>query len=123
MRSIAVGIELVTCLPQRLIVSKGAQQLVMTGARCVRARDDRVNDPKPRGMADALRRDAETCAHAPVARCRVLERAHDRGANGYDAATVTPGAAKRKGGRCGNAIGFVERQASIELGVTGGRDT
>ena len=74
-------------------------------------------------MADALRGDAETCAHGPIARCRMLERAHDGGTDGHDPATVKLGAANGKRGRCRDAIGLVERQASIELGVARGRDS
>ena len=73
---------------QQRLVEKGAQQRVMAGARLMRAGEDCIDDLEFRPSADPSCRDAVSASHDPVTGAGGFKGAHDRGADGDDAAVV-----------------------------------
>ncbi len=66
MRAIPVSVELSVCAPQRIFVCKRAQQLVMTRAGLVDAREQRIDHPQPARRVDALRGKAFPSMHESI---------------------------------------------------------
>ena len=73
---------------ERPVIGKRPQQLVVARAALVGARENRVDDAEARRWADALCRHPVAGMDDPVAAGRVLERAHDRGADRHDAPAI-----------------------------------
>jgi hypothetical protein len=98
---------------ERGVVGERAQQFVVAAARLVNPRQDRVGDRKPARQADASGRKAGARPDAAIAGRRMFERPDDRRAD----RDYAPAAGARGAGACrlGDFIGFVERQAPIEV--------
>jgi hypothetical protein len=118
-RSVRVRLELGARARQNRIVHEGAQDFVVAAARLMRAGEDGVDDPWPARRTDALIRQAVARAHA-AAGAGVLERAHDGRACRDDPPTIGLDVVNVGGRLRRNAIGLVERQAPIEVGIAGG---
>src|SRR6185503_15806322 len=85
-RAIPGRVERRTYSRQRRVVEKGAQQLIVAAALFVRAREDRVDRAQPAERAEPLIRDAWPRRDDAGAARGVLQRPHDRSADGDDAA-------------------------------------
>lgn len=121
-RSVAVRRHHPVRAPERGVVGEGAQHLVVTGARCVGARDDHIDDAQPARRIDALGRQAIAGPHVAVAESSVLERADDGGADRNHTALSYPRPVNGEGRRIGNAIGLVKGQAPVECVISCGRN-
>ena len=108
---------------ERLRRHERAQQFVVARCRLVRAADDRVDNAQAGRRTDPVVGDARTGGEPARPHRGVLERARDRRAERDDATAAPLRCSDRGDGRRRHAVGLVERQACIELGVAGRRQS
>jgi hypothetical protein len=118
-REVARAVQLGAGALQDRIARERAQQLVMAGARLVRAADDRIDDAQPRGRTQALVGQAGPRAQRS-ARCRMLQRTgHGRPERDHPRPALL-GTRDRAHGCGRQVVGLIERQAGIQYVVAGG---
>jgi hypothetical protein len=122
-RAVARSFERGIDARQRRRRDERAQQVVVARSRLVRAADDRIDRREARRGAEPVVGDARAGFEPARLRRRVLERARDGGADRDDPAAALLCRANRGDGAGRNAVGLVERQARIECGVAGRRQT
>ena len=76
-REIAAHLRLSGHVPKHVIALKRPQQFVMTRARLVLSRDQRVDDSQSSSITDSLRRYPHAASHKPIACRGIFEGTHD----------------------------------------------
>ena len=119
MCQVTAGLGFGAHLLQHRLRRKRLQQFVMTRARLVHARHERVDDRQPRLGSEPQRGEAGARSNVTLAVARRLEGAHDGRPDGDDAAASGAGLGYEYGRRRRDLVWFVERQTSIEVGIAG----
>lgn len=117
--AVAGAVELGVYALQGLAGREGMQHPMVAGSGLMRSGEECVNNPQSSFRTYAL--GGKTLAgYDDAVEGRMLEGAHDGGADGNDAASRTVGACdfSHRGGR--DAVWLVERQQRVEAGVAGG---
>ena len=123
MPHIAAGLGFGGHRPQYRFIGERLEQFVMAGASLVHPRYDRVDDGQVRAWSEPQRRQTGTGLDVPVIGDRGFQRPHDGRADGDDAAATCAGPRDQVGGRWRNLVWLVERQAAVEIGIAGRRET
>ena len=123
MRAVALRLELSARAFECRRVGKRAQQFVMAAAWFVRARKQHVDHAQAGARTNAPGRHTIAGTDDAVVPCGSFERSHHRRADRDDALRVRPRLTDGEGGGFRDAIGLVEWQAQVELGVSRRRDT
>src|SRR5687767_14562411 len=116
-RAKTVRVERSICAAQDRFVGERVQQVVVAGARLVRAGENCVDDAQLRLCANALVRDVVARDRSTETRSRMFESAYDGRTDGDDPPTLATCTTQSLLRRCWNAIRLVERQQAIERGV------
>lgn len=90
MRSVAAALELFVHAPQRGIVDKSAQQLVVARTGLVCPRKQHINDAQSTACTDRLGGEPFARGNGAVERGSVLQRPDNRCADRHDAAIARP---------------------------------
>jgi hypothetical protein len=118
-RPILVRVQFLIYPVKRLIISKGAEQFMVTRARLVSARKDRIHDGEPAEGTDPLRRESVPGRDVAVTRCSVLQRPDNRCADRHDPSASLASLLDRFRGGCRDAIGFIEWQQGVQRRIAG----
>ena len=90
----------------------------MAGTRLVGAGENRFHHAETAGAVDSLGREAGPCPDRTVGLGGMLQRSSYRRADRDDAPPSLPGPADGPCRGWRNPVGFIERQNSIQFGVT-----
>src|SRR5438128_2006106 len=101
-RVVAACVKRCVCGTQRRVVRKRAQQIVVAAAWFVCSGENGIDYAQCRPRSDALLGDARARTQPTAERGGMLQRTHDRGSDGDDAAAARSGAADRARGVRGN---------------------
>jgi hypothetical protein len=104
---------------QDVVVGEGPKQLVVAGARLVRAADDGIGHAQPGARPDALIGKAGARAKR-AARCGVFQRPGHRGAQRDHPCAAGLGSGDRPHRRQRDPVRLIERQTRIQFSITGG---
>jgi hypothetical protein len=113
-RSVAARFCLAVHPAQRIVVLKGAQQFIVTGAPLVSPGQNRIDDKKSRIGVDALRRHAAARTNGSIEACGVLDCPDDGCSDRNNAPIVALCAFDERSGRGRNFVRLIERQQCVE---------
>ena len=109
-------------LCEHFIIGKGTQEIVVTGMRLMRARENHVDDTQTRCGADALIGHPASRTNVVTGADGVFERADHGRADGDDSPAARSRPIDRNRRRKRNAVRLIERQTRIERSIARRRD-
>src|SRR4030095_5549865 len=112
MRQIPPPIQLSVSGIENLVRHKGAQELVVTGAPVVRARNNRVDDSQASPCCDSLIGRSPAGPYDSIAARGMLERPHDGRADGNYAPALAACVSDRRRRRLRYLVRLVEGQSA-----------
>src|SRR6266568_1432851 len=115
MGAIPVSVEFDIRALQHVFIRKRTQQPVMTRARLVDSREQRIDHAQAAGRVDALCGKALSSTHESIPRSGMLERTHDGCADRDDPPALRSRALDRPCSGVRDAVRLIERQAAIDL--------